>query len=393
METDSVFFIGTREEEKGRSMFIKNLVSDFICTMRGVCFPVLFFLALLVLSCGGGGSGTDNSGGGEPRDVIVDQSGNGDYTRIQQAVRDAVPGSVITVRAGTYNENIVFSRSGTAELPITLKNYPDEMPVIIPGTGLAERVELNAEHIIVEGFEIKGGYDGIKIYKSNNIVRNNYVHNNKFTGILIAATTGEISNVLVDNNIVESNGFEPDTGDPYPDLSLKNVHGIYISDFECVGTSDITISNNTITGHGGRAIQWNGQDCGTKMRSTIVQDNLIEDNSWGMALFYNVEGATITNNIFISDSRPETNDTFWTFFGIWGSENNVISGNTFDSTLPDMTALIVVDEQSTHNTVDDNTWRFAGDMWIWEGVERTDWTSYPDVTGWDLNGDICLDCN
>lgn len=372
-------------------MSIKNPAFGFTHTVRRISFPSLFVLMLLVLSCGGGG-GTDGSGG-EPRDVIVDQSGNGDYRRIQQAVREAVPGTVITVRAGTYNENIVFSRSGTADLPITLRNYPDEMPVIVPGTGLAQRVELNAEHIIVEGFEVRGGYDGFKIYKSNNVVRNNYVHNNKFTGILIAATTSEISNVLVENNIVESNGFEPGTATPYPGLSLKNVHGIYISDFACVGTSGITIRSNTITGHGGRAIQWNGQNCGTKMRSTIVEDNLIENNSWGLALFYNVEGASIINNVFISDSRPETNDTSWTFFGIWGSENNIITGNTFTSTLPDMTALIVVDEQSTHNTVDENTWDLAGSAWIWEGVERTDWTSYPDVTGWDTNGEICLGCN
>lgn len=390
------YLIDKLKEYRGQRMTRITFPLDFRrSTKWRVCLPVVFLFALLVVSCGGGGGGdggTDGSGG-EPRDVTVDQSGNGDYRGIQQAVRDAVPGSVITVRAGTYNENIVFSRSGTAELPIILKNFPDEMPVIIPGTGLAERVELNAEHIIVEGFEIEGGYDGIKIYKSNNIVRNNYVHNNKFAGILIAATTSEISNVLVENNIVESNGFKPDTGDPYSGLSLKNIHGIYISDFECVGTNDITIKNNTITGHGGRAIQWNGEGCDTKMRGTIVEDNLIENNSWGLALFYNVEGASITNNVFMSDSRPETNDTFWTFFGIWGSENNTITGNAFTSTLPDMTALIVVDEQSTHNTVDENMWNLTGSAWIWEGVERTDWTSYPDVTGWDAHGDICLGCN
>jgi parallel beta-helix repeat protein len=356
------------------------------------CRPLVFLFALLALSCGGGGGDT-NSSAVEPREVIVDPSGNGDYRGIQQAVRDAVPGTVITVRAGTYNENIVFRKSGTAERPITLRNYPDEMPIIIPGTGLAQRVELNAEYIIVEGFEILGGYDGIKIYKSNNIVRYNYVHNNKFTGILVAATTGEISNVLIENNTVESNGFEPGTGNPYPGLSLKNVHGIYISDFACVGTSNITIRLNTILGHGGRAIQWNGNSCETKMRNTLVEENLIENNSWGLALFYNVEGAVITNNVFNSNSRPETNDTLWTFFGIWGSDNNIISGNTFNSSLPDVAALIVVDEQSTHNTVDENTWRVAGNKWIWEGEERTDWTSYPELTGWDVNGDVCLGCN
>jgi len=356
------------------------------------CRPAILLFALLILSCGGGGGDT-NTPAGEPREVIVDAAGNGDYRGVQQAVREAVPGTIITVRAGTYNENIVFRKSGTAEQPITLRNYPDEMPVIIPGTGLAQRVELNAEYIIVEGFEIQGGYDGFKIYKSNNIVRNNYVHNNKFTGILVAATTGEISNVVIENNLVESNGFEPGTDAPYPGLSLKNIHGIYMSDFACVGMNNITIRNNTINGHGGRAIQWNGENCGTKMRGTVVEGNLIENNSWGLALFYNVEGASITDNVFVFDTRPETNDTFWTFFGIWGSENNVISGNEFNSSLPDVAALIVVDEQSTHNTVDENTWRLTGSSWIWEGEERTDWTSYPVITGWDINGDICIGCN
>lgn len=361
---------------------------------RRACSPAILILALLALSCGsGGGGGEVNVPSGEPREVIVDAAGNGDYTGIQQAVREAVPGTVITVRAGTYKENLVFGNSGTAEQPITLRNYPGEAPVIIPGTGLADRVELNAEYIVVEGFEILGGYDGVKIYKSNNIVRNNYVHNNKFAGILVAVTTAGISNVVIENNVVESNGFEPDTGDPFPGLSLKNVHGIYISDFACLGTNNITIINNTILGHGGRAIQWNGENCGTKMRGTVVEGNLIENNSWGLALFYNVEGAVITNNVFNSNSRPETNDTFWTFFGIWGSENNVISGNEFNSSLSDMSAMIVVDEPSTHNTVDENTWRLTGNGWIWEGEERTDWTSYPVITGWDLNGDICPDCN
>lgn len=356
------------------------------------CRPVVFLFALLALSCGGSGGDT-NTSAGEPREVIVDVSGNGDYRSIQQAVRDAVPGTVITVRAGTYNENLVFRKSGTAEQPITLRNYPEETPIIIPGTGFAQRVELNAEYIIVEGFEIQGGYDGVKIYKSNNIVRNNYVHNNKFTGILIAATTTEISNVIVENNLVESNGFEPGTGNPFSGLSLKNIHGIYISDFACVGTSNIAIRLNTILGHGGRAIQWNGDGCGTKMRGTVVEGNLIENNSWGLALFYNVEGALITDNVFVFDRRPETNDTLWTFFGIWGSENNIISDNEFNSSLPDVAALIVVDEQSTHNTVDENTWRLNGSSWIWEGEERTDWTSYPVITGWDVNGDICPGCN
>lgn len=362
----------------------------------------LLLIFLMVVSCGsgggetgdnGGGNGAGGNPGGEPREVIVDASGNGDFTTIQRALRDAVPGTVILVRGGVYNDNVVVLVSGTADNPITIKNYPDEKPVIVPSLDFAHRVELNAEYIVLDGFEIYGGWDGIKLYKGNNIVRNNYVHHNKFGGIIIAATVREISNVLLENNVVESNGYEPDSNNPYPGISPKNVHGIYISDFSCKGTNDITIKDNVIRDHGGRALLWNGEGCSTtKMRNTLVEVNLMENNSWGFAFFYNVEGAVITNNVIVLNSRPETNDTVWTFFGIWESEGNTISENEFHSTLSDVDAITITDEESENNTVDNNLWRTAGDLWIWEGEGRTDWEDYQQVTGWDPNGDICIGC-
>ncbi|MGH7849176.1 MAG: right-handed parallel beta-helix repeat-containing protein, partial [Thermodesulfobacteriota bacterium] len=260
----------------------------------------ILLLISVIISCGGGdGTGNIPGGGGDtPGEFIVDQSGEGDYTDIQSAVNDAEPGDVILVKNGTYRGRLVINVSGTSSNPITIMNYPDHSPVIIPGENDIDRVEFNAEHIIFEGFEVRGGWDGIKLYEGNNTVRNCYIHNNITQGILIVSASG----ITIEGNTIESNGSGD--GDCVIDgeYSPKHCHGIYISDYDCTGLEDILIRNNHIIGHPGRGIQWNGAGCDSKMRNTIVEGNLIENNSWGLALFYNVEGAVISDNVFISNS-------------------------------------------------------------------------------------------
>ncbi|MGH7807775.1 MAG: hypothetical protein ACRENT_06740, partial [Thermodesulfobacteriota bacterium] len=83
----------------------------------------------------------------------------------------------------------------------------------------------------------------------------------------------------------------------------------------------------------------------------------------------------------------------WTFFGIWGSSNNNIEGNEFYSSLTDLAPLEVFDSESAGNNVNGNLWRASSEDWFWIGNWRSDWKSYPDVTGWDIDGDICDGCD
>jgi hypothetical protein len=56
------------------------------------------------------------------------------YQTIQKAAEVSQPGDVICVREGTYHEfNVMFLNSGTAENPITMRNYPGENPVLDGG--------------------------------------------------------------------------------------------------------------------------------------------------------------------------------------------------------------------------------------------------------------------
>jgi len=349
--------------------------------------PLLLF-SFLFITCSGDSGGT-TTGTTDSLERIVDASGGGDFRSIQSALVGARPGTMILVKNGTYNGKINITTSGTENNPVTIANYPDHNPVIVPGTETGNRVEFNAEHVILEGFEIRGGYDGVKLYQGNNTIRNNYIHDNQYQGILIISA----DNIIIEGNAISDNGVDPGQCLSEEGVSSpKHCHGVYMSDFECTGIDNTVIRNNYISGHGGRGIQWNGFGCGSEMTNTVVDGNQIENNSWGLALYHNVMGAVITNNIFINDVRPVTDDVNWTFIGIWKSQNNIITDNEFHTTLPDFAAIQVVDSESANNTVDHNIWRLAGSLWIWDGVERSDWQNYTDITGWDVNSDICIGC-
>jgi len=326
------------------------------------------------------------------RIVVVAKDGSGNYNSIQTAVNNAKPGDTIQVKNGVYNEGISFRTSGTRTLPIALVNYPGHSPVIDPGGGRhtsdsSLRVEIKAEWIIVEGFEIRYGWNGIKVYQGHNTIRGNWIHHSTYQGILIVST----DNVFVDGNTIEYSGTDPntcirETGESSP----KQCHGIYLSDSECSGISDVTIRGNVISNHGGRGIQWNAEGCSSVIENTLVENNIFENNSWGMVMYYNVERSVVRNNTFVLEKYPSTNDTTHTFIGIYGSTDNIFKNNIFHSTRNDVTAVMIKDNASAQNTFDYNLWKVSANLWEWKDSTRTDFSSqYRSITGWDKGGLCC----
>jgi parallel beta-helix repeat protein len=326
------------------------------------------------------------------RVLVVSKDNSGDYSTISDAINSVLPGDTIQVKDGIYVERVDFNTSGTRDLPIALVNYPGHKPVIDPGggeypedccpSGGTPRVEIDAEWIIVEGFEIRYGWDGIKIYEGHNTIRNNWIHHNKKQGILVVST----NDIFIHGNTIEYNGTDQGTCIKSGEFSPKHCHAIYLSDFSCEGVDNITIRGNLLSNHGGRGIQWNGLGCGSvKMRNTLVENNIIENNSWGIVLYYNVENSLISNNTFVLESYPETNDNSHTFISIWDSTGNIITNNIFYSTRDDVSGVHIRDSESTQNTFDYNLWKVENEWWVWEGGWRGDYNNYQNVTGWDSN--------
>lgn len=117
------------------------------------------------------------------------------FRTIQKAIDIVNPGDTVLVRGGKYNEQPTLTRCGTTDNWITIKNYPNEIPIIDGsgidrpwGTGLVQIGEpawsdwsplpargfWGVEYVVFDGFKIinSEGY-GILISMSRYV----YVHN------------------------------------------------------------------------------------------------------------------------------------------------------------------------------------------------------------------------
>lgn len=330
----------------------------------------------------------------DKRIIIVSKDGTGDYSRISDAVSRSQPGDTIQVKDGIYEERVAFYTDGTKELPIALINYPGHSPVIDPGGGEypseccpeggTQRVEIHSKWIIIQGFEIRYGWEGIKIYDDHITIRGNWIHHNSLAGILVVSA----NDVYIDNNTIHNNGTEEGSCSTNGRRSPKQCHGIYFSEHYCEGMANNTVRSNTISNHGGRAIQWNGSNCGSDgvIRNTLVENNIMENNSWGMSLYYNTQDSLIINNTIVIEDYPETNDTDHTLVGIYGSSNNIFMNNIFQSSRDDVMPIVVFDTESTSSTYDHNLWNTKFSTWVWDGNWRSDFHNYQSISSWDSNG-------
>lgn len=117
-----------------------------------------------------------------------DSSGDGTesnpFASLSKAAETAVPGSVIYVRGGTYEqtkETIVAE--GTADAPIVIRPYPGEFAVFDgAGANIREAESIikisHSSHVVFEGFELRNSAArGLSVYESNHIlVRHNRIH-------------------------------------------------------------------------------------------------------------------------------------------------------------------------------------------------------------------------
>ena len=336
--------------------------------------------------------------------VIVVCPTNCDYSSIQSAVDLAEPGDTIQVRTGVYKESIWITKSGTPDKPITLMAYPGDVPTIDPtGTGHGGNASPDQKGInisngakwwIIDGFEIRGGFEGIKIQpggSSNITIRNNYIHDNSYDGIFV----GNANDIYIANNEIHSIGIDPDECIVDGVHQPTYCHGIYIKDYDSTGISKITIRSNYIhTGAGtGIAIYPNGTDI-------LVENNLVI-NYGRVLLLAGTSSSIVRNNTFVLANPPPLDPTRPQYrvliLGKYGNQpavNNIIVNN-----------IIHIEANSFHNypvwvmqtpndsaidtwIVNNNLWYApANTQWIWKDSLKTDFNSqYKSITGWDKNG-------
>jgi len=175
------------------------------------------------------------------------------WKTIKYAVGKMVAGDTTYVSGGTYQEGeIRFSKSGTQSAPIKLLASPGASPIISfinkdPYNRINFKSTTSTKSpigwITLEGFELRNGYDGIKIYNGHDItIRRNWIHHNPGQGIL-----GNGTRILIDRNKINHNGPFTTCG-----TACGYVHGLYMNG------KAITITNNIIYDNLCYGIQVNG---------------------------------------------------------------------------------------------------------------------------------------
>jgi len=287
------------------------------------------------------------------------------FQTIQAAINAAQPGTAIMVEAGTYTENLNFSKSGTSSAPIWLVSADGTGQAhIVPATNSTSTIQGYGVHdLIIQGFDItspqntSGDNDGIKFAQATSdftqtnsdiAIINNTIHTatTGYCGIKISQT----SNVVVLNNWIDGAGpsgsgvgidLPADIGGqvaynyfanptPFDGLQIKG------------GSTNIQVHDNIITDTAQKSI-WIGGGTGeqymipgynTYEASNItVYNNLIHNTANSALTFVGAINSTVYNTLAYNNgnvtvqAQPSYDHTPPLL-----SANDVVRDSTFERT-------------------------------------------------------------
>ena len=242
------------------------------------------------------------------------------WRTIQKAIDTLRPGQRALVRSGTYTEDVVVSRGGTARDPITIAAHPGDRPTLhaasTKGDTYPLRITTGAEFVRIRGFVIERarGRSSTNVYFEGSAhhieLSGNDIRYSQDQGIFSERTTRYL---FLLRNRVHDNGLGHEPGQ-------HQSHGIYLE-----GT-DHYLANNAVHDH---PYGFGIQVYPANSRSVIVNNTVVESGHGGIVVggHGGVSDLTIRNNIFafnrsygvqMDDDCPD---------GPVLLDNNVIYGN------------------------------------------------------------------
>ncbi len=206
------------------------------------------------------------------------------YSTIQAGVDAAVAGDTVYVSPGTYEEDLIISKS------LRLSGSGVRKPSIINPSGSFRTVFIDAQNVIVEGFVINGvGSDRWEAaLVINELAAHATVRSNRIVasdGADALQAYGDQDDDLIQNNVIEGNNS--------PEIAI-------VDGTPCCGkpSDDVRFLNNTFRGTLQQPSYW--PDSGFVLASEAT-NNVIEGNAFDAT-------GTITRTIALSYSSAVIGD-------------------------------------------------------------------------------------
>ena len=216
------------------------------------------------------------------------------FATINKANSVVVPGDTVYVEAGTYNQYVKTTTSGTSSQPITYISQSTWAAAIVnSGATNNNGATWNntGNYIEIIGFDISGGQRlGILNYGTNVTIQQNHIHDVAYNyctssggaGIDSADSITTVGYTIINRNLINKVGL------PQP---CSYVHGIYVQ------RSYETVINNIIVDNGGLGIA-----CTHSCTAPTIANNDVLNNGYGIRIGWSSTAAGNTSNAIISNN-------------------------------------------------------------------------------------------
>jgi parallel beta-helix repeat protein len=223
------------------------------------------------------------------------------YPTIQAAINAAGVGSIVFVKNGTYDENLVISKS------ISLLGEDSETTVI-DGGGTGDVVSVSMNNVTVAGFTIRNSgqgyaegnrpYTGIGLDNAENCsIYGNIITNNRF-GVLLYSSSH--SNEISENNITanQQHGIGLSDSSNYNKISGNNITSNKFAGIEVYQSDSNLITGNAIAANGVGGIYVTESSSNTIIENNFTQHSGLGSIEVGISSSHNV---IFHNNFYAND--------------------------------------------------------------------------------------------
>lgn len=237
--------------------------------MKKEIIMLLTFIILIFFFCGCVNNPNQRA---ENKTLYVDDDGFADYTVIQQAIDDSIDGDTIFVYSGTYNENLIITKSIDIigeDKNSTIISYLD-----YTGSTQFNIIEIVGDKSRIENFTIKGpGYSkytvGIYINSSENRITNNIIFDLRI-GVFVweYSKNNTVSNNDI-NGCVEGISLRESDGNEISKNKLYSctMYGLYL-----IWSDNNIIKQNNVTDNNFYGIRIKGSDNNNVFRNEIINN-------------------------------------------------------------------------------------------------------------------------